>query len=137
MGWIGKIGGIFNTKDGEIQRAYEAYDRASGLLGRRDKNPNFDRTQDLEEAVKEAEELAVALLESYEGVKAWPGVFREMHMNLTRLWLQTENYEKALEGCKKIAEYSALDAEELQEAVQEAMSGKKLEATQLDEVGVA
>jgi hypothetical protein len=30
-----------------------------------------------------------------------------------------------------------MDAEELREAVEEAMSGKRLEATQLDEVGVA
>ena len=137
MGFMDKLGSLFNTKDGEIQRAYQAYDRASDLLGQRDKNPEFTKTEELEEAVKEAEGLSLGLLENYEGNKAWPGIFREMHMNLTRLWLQTGKYEEALKQCDKIAEYNAMDAEELRETVQEAMSGKKLEATQLDEVGVA
>ena len=132
-----KISEFFNTKDGQIQRAYQAYDRASDLLGARDKNPDFDRTQELDEALKEAEQLTVRLLENYEGTKSWPGIFREMHMNLVRLWLKTERYEEALKECDKVAEYNAMDAEELKEAVEEAMSGKRLEATQLDEVGVA
>ena len=132
-----KISRFFHTKDGEIQRAYQAYDRASDLLGARDRNPEFDRTQELEDSVKEAEKLALELLENYEGVKSWPGIFREMHMNLVRLWLSTGRHKEALKKCDKVAEYNPLDAEELREAVQEAMSGKKLESTQLDEVGVA
>ena len=137
MGLMEKLNNLFHTKDGEIQRAYQAYDRASDLLGQRDKNPDFTRTQELEESVKEAEKLTLELLENYEGNKSWPGIFREMHMNLTRLWLQTERYEEALKQCDRIAEYNPMDAEELRETVQEAMSGKKLESTQLDEVGVA
>jgi regulator of sirC expression with transglutaminase-like and TPR domain len=138
MGWKGRIGKFFHTKDGEIQRAYQSYDRASDLLGARDRNPDtFTKSRELEEAVKEAENLAAELLEKYEGVKSWPGIFREMHMNLVRLWLKTERYEDALKECDKVAEYNPLDAEELREAIQEAMSGKKLEASQLDEVGVA
>ena len=132
-----KISKFIHTKDGEIQRTYEAYDRASDLLGARDRNPEFDRTQDLEEAVKEAEELALGLLENYEGVKNWPGIFREMHMNLVRLRLSTGRYDEALKECDKVAQYNPMDAEELRETVQEAMSGKKFESTQLDEVGVA
>lgn len=137
MGLKEKIGSFFHTKDGEIQRAYESYDRASDLLTARNRDPNFSKTQELEEAVKEAEDLALELLKKYEGVKSWPGVFREMHMNLTRLRLQTGRYEEALKECDKIAEYNPIDAEELREAVQEAMSGKKFESTQLDELGVA
>ena len=137
MGFMEKLNNLLHTKDGEIQRAYQAYDRASDLLGQRDKNPNFSKTKELDEAVKEAEDLALKLLKNYEGNKSWPGIFREMHMNLTRLWLKTERYEEALKECDKIAEYNPMDAEELRETVQEAMSGKKLEATQLDEVGVA
>jgi tetratricopeptide (TPR) repeat protein len=132
-----KVSKFFHTKDGEIQRAYEAYDRASDLLGVRDRSPAFDRTQQLEEAVKEAEELALKLLESYEGVKNWPGIFREMHMNLVRLWLRTGRHEDALKECDKVAQYNPMDAEELRETVREAMSGKKLESSQLDEIGVA
>lgn len=128
---------IFHTKDGEIQRAYEAYDRASTLLGQRDKNPEFNNTVELEEAVKESEELATELLKNYEEVKSWPGIFREMHMNLTRLMLQTERYEEALKECDEVEKYNRMDAEELRETVEEAMSGKKLESAQLDEVGVA
>jgi len=138
MGWKETIGKFFHTKDGEIQNAYQAYDRASDLLGARDKNPDtFTRTQDLEDSVKEAETLAMELLENYEDSKSWPGIFREMHMNLVRLWLRTERYEEALKGCDKVAGYNPLDAEELREAVEEAKSGKKFESTQLDEVGVA
>ncbi len=131
------ISKFFNTKDGQIQRAYQAYDRASDILSARDREPAFDRVQELEETLKEAEQLAVELLENYEGSKSWPGIFREMHMNLVRLWLKTERYEEALKQCDKVAEYNVVDAEELKEAVEEAMSGKRLEATQLDEVGVA
>ena len=137
MGLKETLSAIFHTKDGEIQRTYQAYDRASDLMGQRDRDPDFSRTHDLEEAVKEAEELALELLKNYEGVKSWPGIFRETHMNLARLLLQTERYEEALKECDKVAEYNSMDAEELRETVQEAMSGKKLEATQLDEVGVA
>ena len=138
MGWKETIGKFFHTKDGEIQRAYQAYDRASDLLGARDKNPDtFTRTQDLEDSVKEAEKLSIELLENYEGVKNWPGIFREMHMNLVRLWLRTGRYEEALKECDKVAKYNPMDAEEVREAVQEAMSGKKFEAEQLDEVGIA
>ena len=137
MGWIEKIGKIFHTRDGEIQRAYQAYDRASDLLDARDRNPGFDRTQELEETVKEAEKLSLGILENYEGVKSWPGIFREMHMNLTRLWLRTERYEEAMKECDKVAEYNPVDGEVLREAVEEAMAGKKFESTQIDEVGVA
>ena len=137
MVWRETLGKFFHTKDGEIQKAYQAYDRASDLLNARDKNPEFSRTQELEEALKEAEKLALEILKNYEGVKSWPGIFREMHMNLTRLWLKTERYEEALKECDKIADYNPMDAEELREAVEEAMSGKKFEASQLDEVGVA
>ena len=137
MGLREKLDNLFHTKDGEIQRAYQAYDRASAILGQRDKDPAFSRTQELEERVKEAEELALKLLKSYEEVKSWPGIFREMHMNLARLCLQTERYEEALKECDKVGKYDPIDAEQIRETVQEAMSGKKLEATQLDEVGVA
>ncbi len=137
MGLMDKLNALLHTKDGEIQRAYQSYDRASGLLGERDRSETFTKTQELEEAVKESEELALKLLENYEGVKSWPGIFRETHMNLARLWMQTGRHEEALKECDKIAEYNAMDAEEIRETVQEAMSGKKLEATQLDEVGVA
>ena len=137
MGLREKLKEFFHTKDGEIQEAYQAYDRASTILGERDKDPAFSDTQELEERVKEAADLSLKLLEDYEKVKAWPGVFREMHMNLARLWLQTGKYEDALKECDRVAEYDPIDAEQIRETVQEAMSGKKLEATQLDEVGVA
>ena len=133
-----RISKFFHTKDGEIQRAYQAYDRASDILTARDRTPDqFNRTQELEESVKEAEKLTLELLEKNEGVKNWPGIFREMHMNLARLHLKTERYEEALKECDKVAGYNPIDAEELREAVEEARSGKKLEATQLDELGIA
>lgn len=138
MGLKEKLSKIFNTIEGEIQEAYKSYDTASDLLGARDKNPSgFTKTQELQDAVKEAETRSLELLKKYEGVKSWPGIFREMHMNLTRLMLKTERYEEASKECDKVSEYSPLEAEELKEAINEAMSGKKLEASQLDELGVA
>jgi len=137
MGFREKMSNFFHTKDGEIQRTYQAYDRAAGLLDARDRNPDFNRTQELEESVKEAEKLALGLLESYEGSKNWPGIFREMHMNLARIWVRTGRYEEARKECDKIAEYNPMDAEELRETVEEAMSGKRFESSQLDEVGIA
>ena len=137
MSILDRISNIFHTKDGEIQRAYSAYDKVSDLLNARDKNPDFGRQNELDESIKEVETLTNELLENYETTKGWPGVFREMHMNLTRLWLRTGKYEESLKECDKVAEYNPLDAEELREAVEEAMSGKKFESTQLDEVGVA
>ena len=132
-----RIGKFFHTKDGEIQRAYQAYDGASDLLNARDKTPEFSRTQELEESLKDAEERALGILERYEGVKSWPGIFREMHMNLARLFLRTEKYEEAKKECEKVAEYNRLDSELLKETIEEAMAGKKFESTQLDEVGAA
>ena len=137
MGLRKKIGGFFHTKDGEIQYAYQSYDRLSSLLDARDRNPEFDRTQELEESLKEVERLTKELLENYEGRKSWPGIFREMHMNLGRLCLRTGRYEEAMKECDKVEEYDPIEAEELRERIQEAMSGKKLESAQLDEIGAA
>ena len=132
-----KISNLFHTKDGEIQHAYQSYDRASGMLDARDKNPAFNRTKELEEQLKETETLTIELLENYEGTKSWSGVFREMHMNLARLWMRTERYEEALKECEKVEEYNSVDGKVLKEALDEIMSGEKLESAQLDEVGVA
>ncbi len=131
------LGKIFHTADGEIQRAYQAYDKASEILDARDKSPNFDREKELNELVAEAEKLALELLEKYEGNKSWPGVFREMHINLARIWMRTGRFEDALKECEKVAQYSAGDADELREAINEVMAGKRLESSQLDEVGIA
>ena len=132
-----RIGKFFHTKDGEIQRAYQAYDGASDLLNARDKDPEFSKTQELEESLKNAEERALEILERYEGQKSWPGIFREMHLNLARLWLRTGKYEEANKECEKVAEYNRIDAEILKETIVEAMAGKKFESTQLDEVDAA
>ncbi len=137
MKFIDKLGKIFHTVDGEIQRAYQAYDKASDILDARDKSPNFDRQKELDELVAEAEKLALELLEKYENNKGWPGVFREMHINLARIYMRTGRYESALKECEKVAQYNPGDADELREAINEVMAGKKLESSQLDEVGIA
>ena len=134
MGFREKLGEFFHTKDGEIQSAYQSYDRTSGLLDARDKNPEFDKKQELEDSLKETETLSLELLKNYEKTKSWPGVFREMHMNLTRIYMRTERYDEALKECEIVEEYNVIDAEVLREAVEEAMSGKKFESSQLDEV---
>ena len=56
-----------------------------------------------------------------------------MHMNLARIYLRTERYDEALKECELIEEYNPIDAEVLRETVEEAMSGKKFESSQLDE----
>jgi len=132
-----KISEFFHTKDGEIQRAYNAYDRVTGLLDERDRNPNFDRTKELEESVKETETLTLELLKNYEGNRNWPGVFSEMHMNLARIWMRTGKYEEALKECDRVAEYNSIDAEELRDIVKEVMAGEKVASARLDEIGVA
>ncbi|MGB9596003.1 MAG: tetratricopeptide repeat protein [Candidatus Poribacteria bacterium] len=137
MGIREKLRVIFHTKDGEIQRAYSSYDKAVELLDARDKNPNFDRQKELEDQLKECEMLTLELLKNYEGVKSWKGVFREMHINLARIYLRTGRFDDALKECDKVAEYDPLDADELRNAIQEAKAGKKIESTQLDEVGVS
>ena len=137
MGFKEKLGQFFHTKDGEIQNAYQSYDRTAGLLDARDKNPEFDKKQELEDSLKETETLSSELLKNYEKTKSWPGVFREMHMNLARIYMRTERYDEALKECEIIEEYNVIDAEVLKEAVEEAMSGKKFESSQLDEVGAA
>jgi len=137
MGIKEKINGLFHTKDGEIQGAYNAYDKVVELLDARDRDQDkFDRKQELEAQLKETEQLTTELLKNYEGVKSWKGVFREMHMNLARMFMRTGRYDEATAECDKVAEYDPLDADELRNALQEIISGKKLESTQLDEVGV-
>lgn len=135
MGIREKISNFFHTKDGEIQRAYSAYDRASDLLDARDKSPNFDRQNELNDQVKEVETLTLELLNNYEGVKSWSGVFREMHMNLARVYMKTGRFEEAEKECVKVETYDPIDAEELRNALSEIMSGKKIESSQLEEVG--
>jgi len=137
MGIREKLSGFFHTTDGEIQRAYNAYDKLVGLLDARDRDAgNFDSKQELDDQLKETELLTTELLKNYEGVKSWQGIFREMHMNLARMFMRTERYDEATKECDKVAGYDPLDADELRNALQEIMGGKKLESTQLDEVGV-
>jgi tetratricopeptide (TPR) repeat protein len=137
MGFREKLRNLFHTKDGEIQRAYTAYDNVAGLLDARDKNPNFEQKKELENQLKETETLTLELLKNYEGVKSWTGIFREMHINLARIYLRTGRFDEANGECDKVAGYDPVDAEELREAIQESMAGKKLESSQLDEVGVS
>jgi tetratricopeptide (TPR) repeat protein len=135
MSIFDKISNIFHTVDGEIQRAYSAYDRASDILDARDKTPDFDRQKELEDQVKEAETLTLELLKNYEGVKSWTGVFREMHMNLARIYMKTGKFDEAEKECVKVEGYDPIDAEELRNALQEIMSGKMIESSKLEEVG--
>ncbi len=135
MSILDKISNIFHTKDGEIQRAYSAYDRASDLLNARDKNPNFGQQKELDDQVKEVEKLTKELLENYENNKSWSGVFREMHMNLARVYMKTGRFDEAEEECIKVEEYDPIDAEELRNALQELMSGKNIESSKLEELG--
>lgn len=135
MGIKEKINNFFHTKDGEIQRAYSAYDKASDLLDARDKNQNFNKQNELKEQIKEVETLTLELLNNYEGVKSWSGVFREMHMNLARVYMKTGRFEEAEKECAKVETYDPVDAEELRNALSEIMSGKKIESSQLEEVG--
>jgi len=137
MGIKEKLNSMFHTKDGEIQRAYNAYDKLVGLLGARDRDgSNFDMKQELEDQLKETEQLTLELLQNYESVKSWRGVFREMHMNLARMYMRTGRFDEATKECDKVEGYDPIDAEELKNALQEIINGKKLESTQLDEVGV-
>jgi len=137
MGIKEKLSGIFHTKDGEIQRAYNAYDKITELLDARDRDQDqFDRKQELEDQMKETEQLILELLKNYEGVKSWQGIFREMHMNLARIFMRTGRYDEAAKECDKVDGYDPIDAEELRNALQEIINGKKLESAQLDEVGI-
>jgi tetratricopeptide (TPR) repeat protein len=132
-----KINGLFHTKDGEIQEAYNSYDKVVELLDARDRDQDkFDRKQELDAQLKETEQLTTELLKNYESVKSWKGVFREMHINLARIFMRTGRYDEATKECNKVEEYDPIDAEELKNALQEIMDGKKLESAQLNEVGV-
>jgi len=108
----------------------------SDLLDARDRRPDFSRQKELDDMVAETEKLITELLNNYEGKKNWPGVFREMHMNLARIWMRTGRHEDAMKQCDKVAEYNPVDADELREVIQEAISGKTHGSAQLDEVGI-
>ena len=135
MSILDKISNIFHTKDGEIQRAYSAYDKASDLLDERDKKPSFDKKGELEEEIRQFEKQTLDLLINYVGVKSWPGVFREMHMNLARVYMKIGRFDEAEKECSKVEEYDPIDAEELRNALQELMSGKHIESSKLEELG--
>jgi tetratricopeptide (TPR) repeat protein len=135
MSILNKISGFFHTKDGEIQRAYSAYDKISGLLDERDKNPNFDKKKELDEELQSFEKQTLDLLNNYEGEKNWPGVFREMHMNLARVYMKMDRFDEAEKECSKVEKYDPIDAEELRNALQELMSGRHIESSKLEELG--
>lgn len=111
---------IFSIFDGSmnIEKTYKICDKALDVLKKCEKNPDAFKGEEktkMEESVQHAHEALDALL-SKEGVKNWPGVFREMHKNLANMYMYEGKYEKTREECEKLktfGEVGRLDAEEV------------------------
>jgi len=123
---------VFSIFDGSIniEKTYKACDKALDVLKKYEKNPDAFKGEEktkMEESVQHAYEVVNALL-SKEGVKSWPGVFREMHKNLANMYMYEGKYEKTREECEKLktfGEVGRLDVEEVMKELSARESGSE------------
>ena len=80
----------------------------------------------LDEAVNIALTNATRIINK-EGVRNWPGVFREMHKNLASLYLELDEHDKVRAECERLQDYGEtgrLDADEVLQSLKEKEEGE-------------
>ncbi len=124
MQLLKKLRGMVN-----IEKAYNACDRAMGMLKDYAKDPDAftgEKKEELDEVFQDAEEAALRIL-ALEGQKNWPGIYREMRKNLATMYIDLGRYDDAEEQCEKLNEYGPvgrLDSEEMLEKLNDRRTGK-------------
>lgn len=114
-----------------IEKTYNVCDKALAALREYNKNKEAyqgERKLQLEESVAKAERLAKALL-GLEAQKSWPGVFRELHGLLARIYVEQEKYDEAIEECHKMAQYGEVGRSESAEITEDIAERRKKSTT--------
>ena len=81
---------------------------------------------ELDEVVDIAITNATRIIDK-EGERNWPGVFREMHTNLAKLYLELDEHDKVRAACERLQDYGEtgrLDADEVLESLKEKEEGE-------------
>ena len=111
-----------------IEKTYNQCDKAlSDLKAYNEKRQEAEfRISDadkaeLDEVVNIAITNATRIIDK-EGERNWPGVFREMHTNLAKLYLELDEHDKVRAACERLQDYGEtgrLDADEVLESLKE------------------
>ena len=130
-----KLGFLSKMFEGalSIEKTYNQCDKAlSDLKAYNEKCQEADfqiSDQDkaeLDEVVNTAIANATRIIDK-EGDRNWPGVFREMHTNLAKLYLELDEHDKVRASCERLQDYGEtgrLDADEVLQNLKEKEEGE-------------
>ena len=125
-----KLGFLSKIFEGalSIEKTYNECDKAlSDLQAYNEKRKEADfqisteEKAELDETVNAAIANATRIIDK-EGERNWPGVFREMHANLAKLYLELDEHDKVRAECERLQDYGEtgrLDADEVLESLKE------------------
>jgi len=130
-----KLGFLSKIFEGalSIEKTYNQCDKAlSDLKAYNEKRQEADfrisneDKAELDEVVNTAITNATRIVDK-EGERNWPGVFREMHTNLAKLYLELDEHDKVRAACERLQDYGEtgrLDADEVLESLKEKEEGE-------------
>ena len=125
-----KLGFLSRMFEGalSIEKTYNQCDKAlSDLQAYNEKRKAADfqisteEKAELDEVVNTAITNATRIVDK-EGERNWPGVFREMHTNLAKLYLELDEHDKVRAECERLQDYGEtgrLEADEVLESLKE------------------
>ena len=125
-----KLGFLSRMFEGalSIEKTYNQCDKAlSDLQAYNEKRKAADfqisteEKAELDEVVNTAITNATRIVDK-EGERNWPGVFREMHTNLAKLYLELDEHDKVRAECERLQNYGEtgrLEADEVLESLKE------------------
>ena len=125
-----KLGFLSRIFEGalSIEKTYNQCDKAlSDLQAYNEKRKAADfqisteEKAELDEVVNTAITNATRIVDK-EGERNWPGVFREMHTNLAKLYLELDEHDKVRAECERLQGYGEtgrLEADEVLESLKE------------------
>ena len=125
-----KLGFLSRIFEGalSIEKTYNQCDKALGDLqayNEKRKEADFqistEEKAELDEVVNTAITNATRIVDK-EGERNWPGVFREMHTNLAKLYLELDEHDKVRAECERLQNYGEtgrLEADEVLESLKE------------------
>ena len=125
-----KLGFLSKIFEGalSIENTYNQCDKALSDLKAYNENRqesdfqiSTEEKAELDEVVNTAITNATRIVEK-EGERNWPGVFREMHTNLAKLYLELDEHDKVRTECERLQDYGEtgrLEADEVLQSLKE------------------
>ena len=101
-----------------IEKTYNECDKALGQLkayNEKRQQPDFrisdEEKADLDAVVNTALQNANRIVDK-EGERNWPGVFREMHINLANIYMELDEHDKVRAACERLQDYGEVGRQE-------------------------